>query len=270
MELFIHWNPSPVAIDLHFLKIQWYGILWGIGLLATYYIAEFALREMSRSDEKLPLAFQYIFIGGILGARIGHILFYQLDFYIANPQKLIAIWEGGLASHGGVIGVLTGVYFFSIRNKDMPFLLMLDLTFLSTFFLASLIRFGNLMNSELVGTPTQMPWGFIFGSETFARHPVVLYESIAYFIFQPMAIFILLKYKDKKPGIYSAFFLIGVFTVRFFLEFLKVPDGFVFIGINKTQWLNVPFIFLGVLLFVLIRKGKLRYNFNQSSVINYQ
>ena len=127
--------------------------------------------------------------------------------------------------------------------------------------LASLIRLGNLMNSEIYGKPTHVPWAFIFQQvDNVPRHPVVLYESVAYFILQIFMLLLFNKVKESKPGIYITIFLIAVFSVRFLLEFFKEPDGAIFFGvISKTQMLNVPFILAGVVLFYFVIKGRLHY-----------
>jgi prolipoprotein diacylglyceryl transferase len=175
------------------------------------------------------------------------------------------IRRGGLASHGGVIGGTIGLYLYCLRHKDFKFFWTLDHGIITVFFLASFIRFGNLMNSELCGKVTTVPWAFIFTSGDvhpgLPSHPVVLYESIAYFIMQLMALYLFNKYRDSKPGIYLAFFLVGVFTVRFLLEFYKEPEGRMIFGvISKTQALNLPFIITGLVITYFIAKGKINYS----------
>lgn len=257
----IIWQPDPNALNFGFFKIQWYGISWGLGLMAVYFIGTSIFRSLKKDEEKLVLAVQYAFIGGLTGARLGHILFYQLDFYIAHPLKVIAVWEGGLASHGGMIGALFALWLFCRNYKEYSYLFMMDITALCIPLFCSFVRIGNLMNSELVGKITGSDFGFVFpayGSEP--RHPVVLYESIAYLMLQLLMWVLFKKYRDTKAGVYSVVMLVGIFGVRFFIEFFKEPEGIIFFGIiSKTQMLSVPFILLGFTIAWLMHEGKLSY-----------
>lgn len=261
MLLSVYWNPSPVAFHLGPIAIQWYGLMWGAGLMVVFFIGQYVMRALNKDDDKLTILIQYVFLFGLLGARLVHIIFYQLDYYLANPVKILAVWEGGLASHGGVIGGLVGIYVFCMRNKEFNLLWVTDMSAVVTLALASLIRFGNLMNSEIVGKVTGSDYGFIFpeyGMEP--RHPTVLYESIAYMLLQGVLLLLFTRYKDRKPGLYSAVFLIAVFGIRFILEFTKEPDGAIFFNaISKTQMLNVPFIIAGLVMLFLSLNHKLRY-----------
>jgi prolipoprotein diacylglyceryl transferase len=262
MQLFIHWNPNPNAFSLGFFTIQWYGIAWGIGLLSTFFIGTYVLRQLKRNEEKLTILIQYMFVGGLIGARLAQVLFYELDYFTAHPAKIIAVWEGGLASHGGIVGAIIGILIFCNRNKDYPLFWTIDHAAIGVVLLASLIRLGNLMNSEIIGKPTTVPWAFIFERvDNVPRHPVVLYESIAYFLIQILMLLLFTKYKDTKPGLYLITFCLFVFITRFILEFLKVPEGHLILGlISKTQLLNLPFILTGVILLILHSKNKLSYN----------
>ena len=259
--LYISWNPNPDFVSFGNYSIKWYGVLWGLSLFSCFFIAQYVFKKLKRDDEKITLVIQYVFIGGLIGARLAHILFYQLDFYLAHPADIIAVWKGGLASHGGVIGGLLGLYIFCKRNKEFNFFWLLDHGIICVIMLASLIRFGNLMKSELYGKPTGVSWAFIFQQvDNVPRHPVVLYESVAYFILQIFMLLLFNKVKESKPGIYITVFLTAVFSVRFLLEFFKEPDGAIFFGvISKTQMLNVPFILAGVILSYFVIKGRLHY-----------
>jgi len=261
MQLFIHWNPSPDFISFGIFSIKWYGIFWGLSLISCFLIGRYIFQKLNRDDEKITLAIQYVFIGGLLGARLAHIIFYQLDYYLANPTDIIAVWKGGLASHGGFIGGLVGLYFFCLRNKEFTFFWFLDMGMIMVVMLASLIRIGNLMNSELYGKPTNVPWAFIFTQvDNIPRHAVVLYESLAYFFIQIFMLVLFNRYKESKPGIYLVTFLISVFTIRFLLEFYKEPDGMVILNcISKTQLLNLPFIITGIVIAYFAMNQKLSY-----------
>jgi|ERR1043165_3857305 prolipoprotein diacylglyceryl transferase len=262
MQLFIPWNPSPDAIHFGAFAIKWYGVLWGLSLISCFLIGRYLFKQLGRDDEKLTLAIQYVFVGGLIGARLAHILFYQLDFYLANPTDILAVWKGGLASHGGVVGSLIGLYLFCKNHKEFGFLWMLDVGMVAVVSLAALIRLGNLMNSELYGKPTDVPWAFVFEQvDSIPRHAVVLYESIAYFIIQAFMLVLFSRYKDTKPGMYVATFLITVFSVRFLLEFYKEPDGAMILHtISKTQLLNIPFILTGVVIAYFVINGRLKYS----------
>lgn len=262
MQLFIHWNPSPDFVSFGIFSIKWYGVFWGLSLMSCFFIGRYVFKKLNRDDEKITLAIQYVFVGGLIGARLAHIIFYQLDFYLANPEDIIAVWKGGLASHGGVVGGLAGLYFFCKRHKEFQFFWLLDIGVIAVVMLASLIRFGNLMNSELYGKQTNVPWAFIFTQvDNIPRHAVVLYESISYFFTQIFMLVLFNKYKESKPGLYLVTFLISVFTVRFFLEFYKEPDGAMIINtISKTQLLNLPFIITGIVLGYFVMNDKLKYS----------
>jgi prolipoprotein diacylglyceryl transferase len=259
--IFINWDPSPDFIHIGMFAIKWYGVMWGLSLFSCFFLAQYVFRKVGKDEEKITLAIQYIFIGGLTGARLAHILFYSLDYYMAHPEDIIAVWKGGLASHGGVVGGLVGLYAFCIRNKEFGFFWLLDHGIICVIALAALIRFGNLMNSELYGKPTDVPWAFIFRQvDNVPRHPVVLYESIAYLFIQLIMLYAFNKYKESKPGIYLVIFLVLVFSVRFILEFYKEPDGALIAGvISKTQALNLPFIMAGLIIGYYVLKGKLQY-----------
>lgn len=257
----IFWNPHPIAFHLGPIAIQWYGLMWGTGLMATFFIGQYIMRALNKDDDKLTIIIQYIFLFGLLGARLVHVFVYQPEFYLANPLKILAVWEGGLASHGGVIGALVGMYVFCLRNKEFNLLWLMDMSAVTCLTLASLIRFGNLMNSEIVGKVTGSNFGFIFpeyGMEP--RHPTVLYESISYLLLQGVMLLLFKKYRDSKPGLYLSVFFIAVFGIRFLLEFTKEPDGgLIFDIISKTQMLNLPFIVAGLAILFLSLNHKLRY-----------
>lgn len=264
MHLFIHWNPSPDFVSFGTFAIKWYGVLWGASLMSCFFIIRYLFKVLGKDDEKITLAIQYVFIGGLIGARLAHIIFYQLDYYMAHPADIIAVWKGGLASHGGVVGGLIGLYLFCRNHKEFSFLWTLDIGIIAVPVLASLIRFGNLMNSELCGRVTDVPWAFIFENspevDALPRHPVVLYESIAYLFIQLLMLALFKKYKESKPGIYMVTFFVTVFTVRFMLEFFKEPDGgLIFNAISKTQLLNLPFILIALGVAYFVANNKISY-----------
>lgn len=250
--LYIHWNPNPDFINFGAFAIKWYGVMWGLGLLWVYAVEQFVWKRVRWDDEKVALAIQYVFISGLIGARLAHILFYDLDYYIAHPGDVLAVWKGGLASHGGLAGGILGLYWFCKNNTEFKFFILLNYCAIAVPLLSSLIRIGNLVNSELVGIPTEVPWAFVFEQvDAIPRHPVVLYESLAYFILQIVMLGVFMKYRDRQVGIYAGLLFVGLFGVRFIIEFLKVPDGELFLGlISKTQALNLPYVIIGIWLIV--------------------
>lgn len=258
--LFINWDPDPDALSIGNFSIKWYGITWGLSLLAAFFIEGYIFKKLNKNAEKLTIAIQYIFVGGLIGARLAHILFYSLDYYVAHPADVLAVWKGGLASHGGVVGGLIGLYVFCLRNKEFDFFWLLDHGIIAVIIFAVFIRLGNLMNSELYGKPTDVSWAFIFRQvDNVPRHPVVLYESIAYLFIQILALVLFNKYQETKPGLYLFIFLVGIFTTRFLLEFFKSPDGAMIGPISKTQLLNIPFILAGLVLSYFVFTNKLHY-----------
>lgn len=235
--------------------------MWGASLMACFFLGSYIFRKSNKDPEKVTIIIQYAFVFGLIGSRLAHVFFYGFHYYMANPWEIPMVWHGGLASHGGVVGGILGVYIFCRRNKEFDFFWTIDHGIIAVMALASFIRFGNLMNSELYGKPTQMPWGFIFEQvDNVPRHPVVLYESIAYMLIQFLMLYLFNKYRDSKPGIYIVVFLLLVFSVRFLLEFFKVPDGEMILGaISKTQLLNLPFIAAGAVLLYFVANNKLHY-----------
>lgn len=259
--LFITWDPAPGIHIFGDYSVKWYGIMWGTALMCCFFLGTYIFRKSGKDEEKVTEIVQYIFIFGLIGSRLAHVFFYGFDYYMAHPIEIPEVWKGGLASHGGVVGGLIGLYVFCRRNKELDFFWTLDHGIIVVVQLAALIRFGNLMNSELYGKPTQMPWGFIFVQvDNIPRHPVVLYECISYLLIQFFMLYLFNKYRDSKPGIYLVVFLILVFGTRFLLEFCKDPEGYLIWGlISKTQLLDLPFVIAGAVLYYFMAKGKLHY-----------
>ncbi len=194
----------------------------------------------------------YMVVGTVVGARLGHCLFYQPDYYLANPIEILKVWEGGLASHGAGIAIPLVLWLFA-RKAKKPYLWILDRIVIVVALAGFFIRMGNLMNSEIYGIETSLPWGFIFErwNETVPKHPTQIYEALSYFI-----IFLILYtlYRKKgtslKPGFLFGFFLAVLFSVRFLIEFIKEPQvGFEqTMVLNMGQLLSIPFVLLGIYL----------------------
>ncbi len=258
-NLFIEWSLNPnIPLPFDGFSIQWYGLMWTISILACFFGGRVILQREKITEDHLVLLIQYLFLGSMIGARLGQVLFYDLNYFLHNPIEIFAVWKGGLASHGGVIGGLLALFLFTKHFPEYSFTWTLDALGLVIFIPITLIRLGNLFNSELIGKITDVPWAFVFVlRDNFPRHPVVLYEAIAYAIGFLIALFFYKKWAFTKPHFLAGFFFLYVFSIRFLLEFFKEPDGFVlFNAISKTQLLSIPLIVLGCYLIFLSTRKK--------------
>jgi phosphatidylglycerol---prolipoprotein diacylglyceryl transferase len=260
----ITWNADPEIFRIGNFAIRWYGLLFASAFFFGYLIFLRIFKKEGISVELLDKLTMYTAIGTIVGARLGHTLFYEPGYYLSNPVEILKIWQGGLASHGAAIGILIALYYYSQKIRR-PYLWIMDRIVIVVALGGFFIRMGNLMNSEIYGVQTSLPWGFIFvrAGETVARHPTQIYEGLSY-----LAIFFLLNTlywrNDGKPrqGYLFSVFLILLFTVRFLIEFIKEAqvDFEAGMTLNMGQWLSLPFIIAGiVLLFLTFKKtGKKR------------
>lgn len=255
---YVNWNINPEIIGFWGLSIRYYGLLFASAFFFGYLILQKIFKQEGLTIELLDKLTVYMAIGTVLGARLGHCLFYQPEYYLSNPWEIIKIWHGGLASHGAAIGILIALFYFSKKNKK-PYLWTLDRIVIVVALGGFFIRMGNLMNSEIYGIETSLPWGFIFArnGETIAKHPTQIYEALSYLL-----IFILIysiynkKGTQVKQGLIFSIFLILLFTVRFFVEFIKEDQvGFEQgMSLNMGQWLSIPFVLIGF--FLLYRSFK--------------
>ena len=251
MEHFV-WSLNPVAFSLGPITVFWYGILFALAILSGLNFMKWVYRVEGKNEEDLDSMFLYIVIAIVVGARLGHVLFYDPSYYFANPMKILAVWEGGLASHGGGSGVILALYLFA-RKYKLNYLWLLDRVAIPTALFGFFVRMGNLMNSEIVGNPTDVSWAIIFSRiDMLPRHPAQLYESFSY-----LAIFITLTllYKFKrdyfKNGFLFGLFLVLIFTVRILVEFVKVKQADYdtsFLMMSTGQALSVPFVIIGIVL----------------------
>lgn len=245
----VHWNVSPEIFEFGFLRVRWYGLLFLTGFLIGYKIVEKICKWEGKRTDVLDQLLIYLIAGTAIGARLGHTLFYEADYYLRNPLEILAIWKGGLASHGGGIGVIVALYLFSRRYPDFSLWWLFDRIAFPTALAGVFIRFGNLMNSEILGKPTDGSWGFIFERvDPVPRHPTQLYEAFGYFLVFLIGFRIYLRYKEKLPqGLIFGFTFSGLFIIRFILEFFKenqVPfESEMFL--NMGQLLSLPYILLG-------------------------
>ena len=291
--LFSTWNPSEVMGHIGPVALRWYGMCWLVGLVGSYFMVKWLYKDQKIKDELFDPLFIYCFIGILVGARLGHCLFYEPDYFLSSgshfnemfvPMHQMAdgSWKytgyAGLASHGGTLGLMIALWLYC-RNTKMNIWHVLDDIAIATPIAACFIRLGNLMNSEIIGKPTDVPWAFIFEQvDNVPRHPGQLYEALAYFCFIFVMFFAYQKSKKANPqpltkakgeqareqelstlnsqlstkkvgsGFFFGLVLTLIFTFRFFIEYTKADQvdfeaGMLF---NMGQLLSVPFIIIGV------------------------
>lgn len=257
---FIHWNVSPEIFNLGPLSIRWYGLLFASGFLIGYYIGERMFRSEGVPQKWIDSLFFYIIIATIVGARLGHVFFYGWDYYSQNPGEIIKVWHGGLASHGGALGIIVAMLIYSKNVTKRNVLWTIDRIVVPTALVAAFIRTGNLMNSEIYGVQTSLPWGVIFerNGEMVPKHPTQIYEALAYLIAFGVLMYLYWRTNSKnKEGLLTGAFFIFIFSSRFFIEFIKEDQEAFEAGmaLNMGQWLSIPFVLLGI--FLVIRAIKL-------------
>lgn len=263
MLSFITWDVSPEIFSIFGKPIYWYGFLWALGILAAGYIVQKMYKDENLSDKWFESLYTYIVLGVIIGARLGHCLFYNPSYYLGNPIEILKIWEGGLASHGGVIGIIIAVWLYSRRITKMSMLWTFDKLMVGACLTATFIRIGNLMNSEIFGTPTTLPWAMRFVRSQEYRalvpnmdmgcHPTQIYEALVYFILFGVAMWLYWKTNAKqKQGLILGICISGIFLARILIETLKnVQEPFEIqmratYGLDMGQLLSIPFVIWGV------------------------
>ena len=256
---YITWNMDPVLATLGPLKVHWYGLLFALGFIIGFQIMQWVFKRENKNIEDLDRLLWFLLIGVIIGARLGHVVFYDPSYYFSNPIKILKIWEGGLASHGGAIGALIGLYLFK-RSREYSYLWLLDRLAIPTALVATFIRTGNLFNSEIVVIQSSVPWAVIFERvDLLPRHPAQVYEALSYlFIF--IILFTLYKTTNikHKSGMLFGILLSFVFIARLLIEFVKSKQE----AYNSDLWLStgqllsIPFILVGLVLiaFAIMKK----------------
>ncbi len=248
--LIVPWNPDPEIFRIGSFAIRWYGLLFASGFLFGYIIMKKMFSNEGLGDDVLDRLTIYMAIGTILGARLGHCLFYEPDFYLKHPLEILMIWHGGLASHGAAIGILLALWMF-VKKEKKDYLWILDRIAVVVALAGFLIRMGNLMNSEIYGKETTVPWGFVFlrNNEMVPKHPTQIYEGLAYLLIFFLLYRIYWKTKGKSyQGLLIGLFLVLVFSARFFIEFVKenqVPFE-AGLKLNMGQSLSIPFVIGGI------------------------
>lgn len=261
MELqIIPWNVDPEIFRIGNFAVRWYGLLFASGFVIGYYIMKNIFRNEGLDESTLDRLTVYVAIGTIVGARLGHCFFYEPAYYLANPLEILKVWHGGLASHGAAIGIPLALWLF-VRKEKKPFIWAIDRVVIVVALAGVLIRLGNLMNSEIYGVETTLPWGFVFlrNGETAPKHPTQIYEALAYLITFGILMSVYWKNKGKqKHGLLFGLFLILVFGFRFFVEYVK-EDQVAFeagMKLNMGQWLSIPLVILGIALLVWSFRSK--------------
>lgn len=280
--LFIDWQPSVEAFSVGPVTVRWYALCWVLAILSGFLFVRWMYRQeqidpapdkrgkLQPTGKFDPLLF-YCFFGIIIGARLGHCLFYEPDYYLTSVQGVLEMflpikydafphdWHytgyAGLASHGGTIGLFLAIVLY-LRRTKLPTMQVLDIFGVTAAMPAAFIRLGNLMNSEIIGSPTDVPWAFLFhtqeamvGGTLVPRHPSQLYEALAYIVIFLVALLIYKKWRRAGSGFYFGFCLTAIFTFRFFIEFLKEVQGGTDDGstlLDMGQMLSIPFVLIGI------------------------
>lgn len=245
------WNFDPEFISLGPVTIHWYGLLFSAAILLGYALSHFIFsRECERRVDADRLL-TYVVLGVILGARVGHCLFYDPHYYFANPFKILAVWEGGLASHGGGLGAILGIWLYS-RRSGVAFSWLMDRIVISAALFGFFVRVANFLNSEIVGSESHLPWAVVFVRlDTVSRHPAQLYEAVGYLL---LFLVMLWLYFKKGAGSYrsvlTGVFLTMAFSIRFLVEFIKETQASytLSLGLNVGQLLSLPFFMAGIVI----------------------
>ena len=259
--LIINWSVNPELLSFGPIALRWYSLLFVSGFILGWFIFKWFFTREDLPVTLLDPLLYTLLIGTIVGARLGHCLFYQPDYYLGSWEgfwEIFMPWKGGLASHGGTIALIIAMIWFARRygrKYDFDFLWIMDHLAIAVCFAATLIRLGNLFNSEIYGDVTTLPWGFVFElrGETMPKHPTQLYEALSYFV---LGIALVLVYKYRPNNVYRGFyigtFFIGCFGMRFLIEFIKEPQVMFeqSMTLNMGQWLSIPFVILGIAMLV--------------------
>ena len=260
MLSYIVWNFNPELISSP-IAVRWYGLMFAIGFLVGFEIVSRMFRHEGAPERWLGLLLLWVMAGTIVGARLGHVFFYAWDYYSVHPGDIVKVWEGGLASHGGAIGVIIAVLLFSLITTRRSPLWTFDRLVVPIALVGGLIRLGNLFNSEIFGGPTDLPWGMMFVRSRewhemyygVACHPTQIYEALCYFALFGLLMWMYWKRNaEQRPGLIFGVFLVGIFLPRFFIEFIKNNQEAweASMAINMGQCLSIPFILAGIFFIV--------------------
>ena len=255
----IIWNADPTIFAFGPFAVRWYGLAFAVGFIVGYNIVARMFKHEGAPERWLGILLTYVVIATIVGARLGHVFFYEWDYYSMHPEKIWRIWEGGLASHGGTIAIIIALFLFSWFVSHKPASWVFDKIVVAIALVGGLIRLGNLMNSEIYGGPTDLPWGFVFvrDGQTVPAHPTQIYEALCYFaLFAFLMWMYWARNAEERPWLITGIFFIGIFLPRFLIEYVKnvqVESEYAMIaryGMNMGQVLSIPFILLGIFLVI--------------------
>lgn len=247
------WDVDPEIFRLGPLAVRYYSLAFILGFfLGEKYMAAVLYKKYEIPAKDVSALLFYLLTGTFIGARLGHVFFYQPDYYLSNPLEIIQVWKGGLASHGGYAGVLIAAFIYIKKFKNITFLGMMDAVVAPCLFTGSLIRLGNLMNSEIIGHQTDVPWAFVFKRvDLIPRHPSQIYESIGYFTVSVILYLLYKKYSDTwKQGRILGFAMWLSFLFRMWVETFK-ENQVLFendMALNIGQILSIPFILVGLIM----------------------
>lgn len=263
--LSIDWNVDPEIFQMNKpleigdfkigpIRLRWYGLLFALGFLVCLEIGKRMFKKEGVPETWLESAFIWIFLGTVIGARLGHVFFYDWDYYSQHTDEILMIWRGGLASHGAVIGILTGLWIYSKTVSKRPFLWITDRAGAVIPLAGAFIRTGNLMNHEIYGQPADVPWAFVFKLvDDIPRHPTQIYEALAYLGVFALTMYLYWKKEaGKKLGMLTGVFFAGIFGARFIIEFLKENQSAfeANLPLNMGQLLSIPLVLFGIWLIV--------------------
>ncbi|MBR5028411.1 MAG: prolipoprotein diacylglyceryl transferase [Bacteroidales bacterium] len=268
-DLVVHWSADPVIFHIGSFGLRWYSLLFATGFILAYFILLKMFRREEVNTNYLDKLTIYCFIALLVGLRLGHCIFYEWGYYKNHLLEMVLPFNfetgkftgyQGLASHGGAIGILLGLWLYCYKTKINP-VWVLDRLVIVIPLVGAFVRCGNLMNSEIYGVETSLPWGFIYerNHETVPKHPTQLYEALSYMIiFASLLIYYVSKKGKIRPGMSFGIFLTALFGIRFLIEFIKNDqvDFEASMTLNMGQWLSIPFILAGIVFIVLSAKGK--------------
>ena len=253
-------NFDPVAFQIFSFEIRWYSLAYIIGILLGWVLSKKIFIKNLEINKKFDDYISYLIIGIIVGGRFGYIVFYNFNYYVNNILDIFKIWEGGMSFHGGLIGVIYASIVFAKKNKQ-DYFLYTDVVALAAPIGIFFGRLANFVNSELYGSPTEVPWAVTFVQvDNLSRHPSQLYEAVL----EGIILFLILIYFRKKnylekPGLISALFLILYSIFRFIVEFFRVPDeqlGYLILSLSMGQIISLIFIIFGIILFYVKNENK--------------
>ncbi len=258
MEYFI-WDVDPILFSFGSLEVRWYGFLFALNFLVGLKIMEWVYKKEKKDPKDLDNLMIYMIVGTAIGARLVHCLFYEPEYYLQNPLEILMIWKAGLASHGALAGILIAIFIYAKRYNESYIWLLSRITIPGALAAGS-VRVANLFNSEILGKQSDVPWAIIFKKvDMFPRHPVQLYEALAYFSIFVMLVVVYRKIdKDFATKLLPGLFLITLFSARFLLEYTKTRQAMYNLDIpfSTGQLLSIPFIIVGIIFITLALKSK--------------